>query len=129
MERRKAIEKVVADLSSLPYIDKQEVFSRIFSLGKFSSDDLNEKLVLVSLVALLTKQMRIQNPEITTLQLLLKLSGTIVDNSSYYQFLEGLSCLVEDALYGCTKIDACGCKTSQEVVEKIKNLLNNWLPF
>lgn len=128
MDRTK-IENAVFILNNLSYLDKQEVFNRVFSLGKFSSIDLNEKLVLVSLVALVTQQMRTKQPDITPLQVLLKLTGQIKDNSSYYQFLEGLACLVEDALYGCSKIDPCGCKTSTEIINKIKEILSTWLPF
>lgn len=123
------IEEVVFSLNNMSYLDKQEVFNRVFSLGKFSTIDLNEKLVLVSLVALVTQQMRSKQPELTPLQVLLKLTGQIKDNSGYYQFLEGLACLVEDALFGCSKIDPCGCKTSAEIINKIKEILSTWLPF
>ena len=41
MDRTK-IENAVFILNNLSYLDKQEVFNRVFSLGKFSSIDLNE---------------------------------------------------------------------------------------
>ena len=43
--------------------------------------------------------------------------------------LENLSILIEDFSYDCTEIDSCGLKTSQEIVNKIKEILNTWIPF
>ena len=65
----------------------------------------------------------------TPLKLLMKLTGEEKSNSGFYQFLEALAILVEDLSYGCTKIDTCGMKTSQEIINKIKEILSQWLPF
>jgi len=124
-----AVDRVVYEIEKLSYGDKLAVFSRVFSLGKLDSIELNEKLVLISLVALTTQKLREKDPTITPLKVLLKITGQVPDNSGFYQYLEGLACLVEDASYGCTKFDSCGCKTSNEIINKIKTILSSWLPF
>ena len=127
MDREK-VNTAISILDSLEYADKLKVYSRIFSLGLLNVS-LTEKMVLISLVGLVTQKMREKDPTITPLNVLLKITGQVPDNSSYYQFLEGLSVLVEDISYGCTQFDPCGLKSSQEIINKIKEILNTWLPF
>lgn len=126
---KEAVERIVTDLDNLTYKDKLSCYNKVFSLGNFQSDDMNQKLILISLVSLLTQKMREKDATLTPLKLLMKLTGQIEDNSGFYQFLESLSIIVEDLLYGSKKIDACGMKTSQEIINKIKEILNTWLPF
>ncbi len=126
---RNAVDSVVITLDSLEYTDKLKAYNKVFSLGNLNSDDMNDKLVLISLVALTTQKMREKDATITPLKILMKITGQIADNSGYYQFLEALSILVEDMSYGCKKIDACGMKSSQEIINKIKEILDTWVPF
>lgn len=127
MEKEK-IEEICRLYESLNYVDKKDVFSRTFSFGALSGD-LNDKLVLISLVSLTYIQMRKKNPMITPFEILIKITGIQIDNSFYCRFLESLSIVVEDFSYECKNIDSCGLKTSQEIINKIKELLDQWLPF
>ena len=129
MENGESIRNIIDQVNNLNYQDKMTIYNSIFSLGKLNSDDLNEKLVLVSLVALTTQKMKLKDPKITPLQILMSVTGQKKDNSAFYQFLEGLAIIVEDFGYGCNKIDSCECKTSQEIINKIKTILSTWLPF
>lgn len=126
---RDAINSAICTLDKMDYTDKLNVFNRVFSLGNLNTVELNEKLVLISLVALVNQKMKDKDITTTPLKVLMKITGQIKDNSSFYQFLEGLAILVEDLSYGCTTIDPCGFKTSQEIINKIKEILNTWLPF
>lgn len=126
---KEKVDIVVSKLNDLEYDDKNSCYSRIFSLGNFNSTELNEKLVLISLVTLVYQQMRIKDSDITPLKVLLKITGETKSNSGYYQMLENLSILITDLSYGCTKIDNCGLKTSQEIINRIKEILNTWMPF
>lgn len=123
-----AVDSVVTSLEKLEYTDKFNVYKRIFSLGNLDGD-LNEKLILISLIALVWFKLKEKNPQITPLDILMKLTGQIKDNSGYYQFLESLSIIVEDMSYDCKAFDACGLKTSQEIFNKIKEILSTWIPF
>ena len=129
MENGKSVYEIIEQIDQLNYQDKITVYNNAFSLGKMNSDDLNEKLVLISLVALTTQKMKLKDPKITPIQILMSITGQKRDDSAYYQFLEGLSIIVDDFSYGCKKIDNCGCKTSQEIINKIKEILSTWLPF
>lgn len=118
-----------AQISKLDFEDRKELFQSFFSMGYIASENLNDRLVLISLVALVTQRMKLKDPKITPLSVLVKISGATKDNSGFYQFLENLAIIVEDFSYGMKQIDACGLKTSQEIINKIKELLNTWLPF
>lgn len=126
---RELINQAVITLDKLDYTDKLQVHNRVFSLGTFDSPDLNEKLILISLVALVTRKMREKDPTATPLSILMKITGQVKDNSGFYQFLESLSIIVEDFSYGCTKFDTCGLTNSQDIINKIKEIINTWLPF
>ena len=126
---RHLVESTVITLNGLTCDDKRSVYHKVFSLGNFESGDMNDKLMLISLVALAYRKMKEKDVEMTPLKLLMKLTGEEKSNSGFYQFLEALAILVEDLSYGCTKIDTCGMKTSQEIINKIKEILSQWLPF
>ena len=122
-------DNLIKELSTLSYNDKKRVYDKIFSLGNLVSKDMNDKLVLVSLVSLTYQKLKEKDKTVTPLKVLLKITNQPVDNSVFYQALEVLSILVEDFSYDCTKIDSCGLTTSQEIINKIKTLLNSWIPF
>lgn len=124
---KNTIDNIVTAFAELDYTSKLKVYNRLFSLGYIP--EIENKFNLISLVALTTSKMREKNPKIMPLDILMKITGQEKDNSGFYQFLESLSIVVEDMSYQCSKFDACGCKTSQEIITKIKEILNTWLPF
>ena len=126
---RELVDDLHRTLNNLDYYDKHSVYQKVFSLGNLASDDMNEKLVLISLVALVTQKMREKDPTNNPLKLLMQITGQIKDNSFFYQFLESLSIIVEDFMYGCKKFDPCGLKSSQEIINRIKEILSTWVPF
>lgn len=125
------IDNAIDVLNNLNYTERLYVYQKKFGLGIFGSDELNEKLVLISLIALITKKLREKknDPNIPPLTVLQQLTGQRKDNSAFYNYLESLSIVVDDITYGCTKIDSCGVKTTPEILTKIKNILSAWLPF
>ena len=126
---RELVDDVHKTLNNLDYYDKHSVYQKVFSLGNLASDDMNEKLVLISLVALVTQKMREKDPTNNPLKILMQITGQIKDNSFFYQFLESLSIIVEEFMYGCKKFDPCGLKSSQEIINRIKEILSTWVPF
>lgn len=116
-------------LSKLEYEDRRDVYQRTFSLGYLASEEMNDRLVLISLIALVYQKMKLKDKNITPLMVILKITGEKDKGSVYYQFLESLAIIAEDFSYGIKKIDACGLKTSAEIINKIKELLNTWIPF
>jgi hypothetical protein len=118
-----------SQINQLEYEGKRDVYQRSFSLGYLASEEMNDRLILISLVALVYQKMKLKDKNITPLAVLLKITGEKDNNSVYYQFLESLAVIADDFSYGIKKIDACGFKTSPEIINKIKELLNTWIPF
>lgn len=120
-------DEILNSLEQLDYSAKAKIYNRLFSFGYIV--EMQNKFNLISLVALTTKKMKEKNPNITALDILKKITGQQTDDSGFYQFLETLAIVSEDMSYACTTFDACGCTSSQEIINKIKEILNTWLPF
>lgn len=121
--------EIVKALQAMSYQEKNEVFSKVFSLGTFSSDTVNDKVILISLTSLLYIKMKAKKQSVTPLQILMKISEQKADNSIFYQMLETLSVLVEEFSFQCKTASPYGLKTTQEIINKIKELLSAWIPF
>jgi hypothetical protein len=120
---------VIEKLDKLDYEGKRDAFVRVYYLGLFDGMEVNDKLVLISLVSLTYLKMKEKNEKITPLDILLNITKQKPDNSSFYQMLEALSIFVEEFTYQSKTADSCGLKTSQEVINKIKEILSTWMPF
>lgn len=120
---------LIEQIKQLSYKDKKQLYSAIFSTGYLASNELNDRLALFSLMTLTYQKLKLKDKSITPLQILMKMTGQVEDNSGFYHFLEALSIIIEDLSYGVDKIDSFGIKTSQEIINKIKDLLAMWLPF
>lgn len=123
------VNDIVQSLNDTTYVEKKDVYSYSFSLGTFSSDNVNDKLILISLVSLMYIKLRAKNRNITPLDILLKITKQEADDSGYYQMLENLAIMVEELSYECKKADSCGLKSSEEIINKIKEILSAWIPF
>lgn len=122
------VDRLSIEMNQLSYKEKLLLYKKVFSIGNFG-DDLNETLILISLVALTTTKMREKNPEVTPLKVLMQITSTYDQTTGFFQLLENISILVDDMIHVSPKIDNCGLKTSAEIINRIKNILNQWLPF
>jgi hypothetical protein len=122
------VKELVNEINSFSYKDKKELYSQLFSTGYMGGDALDDKLVLVSLISLTYLKLKEKNNAVTPIQILEKITkepkGTLM-----YQTLEALSILVEDLSYGHKTASSCGLKSSEEIINKIKELINTWIPF
>jgi hypothetical protein len=123
------IQNLSDEVQKLSYSEKQAFYQRTFSVGYIGGIKLNERLVLISLIAFAYKKLKEKDATTTPLKILLKITGPIETSSAFYQTLESLSILVEDFLYGVEEVDSCGLKNAKEITTKIKELLETWLPF
>lgn len=129
MEKQK-IEAASAIIDTMGYVEKKKIYTKYFSLGTLNGiKNVNDKLILISIVSFTYLKMLEKDPQITPLAILMKITNQRNDGSVFYQALEGLSVAVEDFCYGCTTADTCGLKSSAEIVNKIKEILNTWAPF
>lgn len=112
------------------YNEKKEFYTKNFSIGNFTSaEGLSERLILISLITLVYLKTKEKDDEITVLKILMQITGQKADNSGFYQVLENLSILIEDLSYDVRTADACGLTTSKDIIKKIKEILNSWIPF
>lgn len=128
MSKEKVNEAVIL-FENLEYADKLNAYQKVFSLGTFGSNELNNKLIYFSLLALCTKKLREKDAQVTPLSILMRITNQIKDNSAFYQFLEASSIITEDFMYGCTVFDTCGLKSSEEILNKLKEIVSSWRPF
>lgn len=119
-----------SEYSELSYDEKKKLYNDLFSLGVLNqSTNVNDKLILISLLSLTYIRLKEKNKKITPLDILKSITKQPEDNSYFYNMLEALSIIVEDFSYDCTVADNCGLKTSQEIINKIKEILDSWTPF
>lgn len=122
------VDRLSIEMNQLSYKEKLLLYKKVFSIGNFG-DDLNETLILISLVALTTTKMREKNSDVTPLKVLMQITSTYDQTTEFFQLLENISIFVDDMIHVSPKIDNCGLKTSAEIINRIKNILNQWLPF
>lgn len=122
------VDEICFLMDGLDYVDRKDVFDKNFSFDNVG-EDLNDKLVLISLVSLTYIKMKEKSPLITPLEILCSITGERKSNTFMYKFLENISIIVENFTYGITKIDSCGLKNSTEIINKIKEILGKWMPF
>jgi len=125
------VKQTKSNISLLSYKDKVTIYNDFFDLGGITSMSLNNRMALVSLICLVTFKMRQKNTSETCHSVLKKIikSEDMLRNTQFGNFIEGLSIVCENFMYSCTKFDTFGLKSSEEIVNKIKELLDEWLPF
>lgn len=117
-------------IDSMDYFEKKEIYNRYFSIGSLNGvTNVNEKMILLSLISFTYLKMLEKDPKVTPLDILMKITNQRKDASAFYQTLEGLAIVVEDICYQCDKADSCGLKNSTDIINKIKEILNTWSPF
>lgn len=122
-------DELVKQIDNLSYEEKLDLYNRSFSIGCFVSKNINDRLILLSLISLTYFKLKQKDPNVKPIDILCKITNTKKDNSIFYQALESLSLIVEDFGYDCNTADSCGLKTSTEIINKIKEILNTWSPF
>lgn len=118
------------NFKQLSYEDKRSFYFCNFSTGTFVSKKLSNKLALLSLLCLLTKKLREKEGGLTVKSVIEKiLQRPLLNEHGFDSFLISISIICEDLLFGVEEIDNFGFTDSKQVVNKIKELLNEWLPF
>ena len=114
----------------LSYEDKVKYYSNYFTSGYILSHKLDDKLMLINLVCLVTKKMREQSGELTVKNILEKImQRPLFEHNVEDAYLIGLAIVCEDMLYGVNEINPHNFKTSGEIVNEIKRIISQWSPF
>jgi len=98
----------------------------IGSIGYFEGEDMDDKLMLISLIArLYTSYHKVKKGNMLDMMRAICPS----EEDQFNIFLSNLCDVTTELMYGCTKIDNCGYNTSKEAITKIKELISKWIPF
>ena len=106
-----------------PYEKMQQIYNQYFSLGNLNVD-ISSKFALISLTGYLVYKLKQKKPDVTAYKVLRKISGMEFPED----FIKGLSVVIEDFSYECTKFPTFGLQ-DKEIPAKIKNILSSYLPF
>lgn len=116
--------------SELSYEERCNFYNKHFSSGASSTCRIKDKLILIALICFVTHKLREKDGSLTVKSVIEKIvNKPIMELNGFEDFLLGLSVVCEDMLYGCTEFETFGLKTSQEIIDKIRALLNEWMPF
>lgn len=114
-------------LQKFNYEELQKIYSEYFSLG-YLNTDIGSKFAVISLICFLTHKMRLKKPEVTCYQVITKVLGKELHTYDE-QFLIGLSIICEDFMKQTTEFLTFDIKTGKEMVKKIREILNTFIPF
>lgn len=120
-----SINKVTKQIKEMSFEDKSQVFHACFNLG-YLGENVNSKFPLIGLIALVSTKLQEKNPSLkNTYDVLTQVIKPRVSAED----LMTLGLFVDSFSYGVKKFDNYGLKTSKEILDKIKELLNAWTPF
>lgn len=108
------------------YKKKQEIYKKYFSFGTMTGDFSN-RVALISLMNYLFLKLKEKKKDLTMLDLLKSITKNM------YGFpeknLHSIAIICEDLGYSCEDFPTFDLKSDKEIIAKIKELLNTWLPF
>lgn len=113
-------------ITSPPYEKMQEMYRDNFSLF-FLGNDISNKFALISLVCYITNKLKKKKPDITHWTVLYKINSTI-NKPVPEDWLKRLAVICSDFGYGCKEFPTFGLDDKQ-IPSKIKELIDEWLPF
>ena len=114
-------------IENYSYSDLKAIYERYFSLGGIAGE-IDNKFDLISLICLLTDNQKKKNPDITCYEVIEKITAK-GKNKLPEPYIFGLSIVCEDFRKGSESFNNCGLKSGKEMVEKINEILDKWLPF
>lgn len=125
------INTIIGEFKNASYADKDKFYNSTLSFGSNLSKQFSRKTLLHSLICLVTHKMSAKDPTITTLVVLEKITRTDLKNpqTAYEHFLTSLALICNDLLYEVSEMENFGFTNSQDIINEIKNLLDEWIPF
>ena len=110
------------------YSELEETYRKYFSLSCLDTT-IENKFGLISLVCFLTQQSRKKNPDATCYQVIMKIVGNEITDKYRLQFLRGLSIVCDDFMKHTSNFLTFDLKSSKDMVTRIKDIIDTWLPF
>lgn len=114
-------------LEKFNYEELQKIYSEYFSLS-YLNTSIDNKFGLISLVCYLTNKIRMKHPDTTCYSVLMKIIEKDIHKYNV-PFIEHLSIICEDFMKYTTNFMNFNLKTKSEIVSKIREILDTWVPF
>lgn len=116
--------------------NKKYIYANWFSSGTNTTCSFKDKLELYTLICYLTQQMKAKDPikygsALKVLTAVFKKDFSMPSENGEDKYIVGLSIICDDLLWGTEDpIPApTGYKNGNEIVLRIKQLVEQWLPF
>lgn len=114
--------------------ERRALFAQYFSSGTNLEDSFAIKLEVLTLLSFLTQELGKRYPDEfkNAYDVLSKYvyKDAVLDTSSWVAYIESLSIICDDLLFGCNPIPKPDKYTSAiEVKNRIKEIIAEWLPF
>lgn len=107
----------------MTYQNLKDIFSSNFSLSTLGND-FSDRIALISLICHITEQLKSKKPDVTYYQVVYKLANNLITEDQ----IKGLAVICEDFGQRCKEFPTFGLD-NKSILEKIKEILSNWLPF
>lgn len=111
-------------VNGMSYMQMQQCYEENFAIGHINGN-IQEKFALIGLICYLTYKAKQKSPGVTHWQIIKKLTEGM---DLPERFLMGLSIMCDDFSYGCTDFPTFGLDP-KEIINKVKQIFNNYLPF
>ena len=116
------------DALKASYKEVEDFYRHNLSLCGLNTD-ISNKFALISLICFVTKQMKKKHPDTTCYQVVMKIVGDSIVDNYYLDFLQGLSIVCEDFILHTTEFMTFDLTNSKDIINKIRDILNTWMPF
>lgn len=113
----------------MTFNELKSFYSEHFSLGGINTIDgrsaIENKFILISLIAHIYSKTKPKHPDLTYYSLIYKICNNMGFDEN---FIKGLAIIVEDFAYGCVEFPTFGLK-GKDILTEIQKILKSWLPF
>lgn len=113
----------------MSFNELRSIYLEHFSLGNIGVTEgrtaIENRFILISLIAHVYSKTKPKNPDLTYYSLIYKLCNNMGFDEN---FIQGLAITVEDFAYGCSVFPTFGLK-GKEILSEIQKILKSWLPF
>ncbi len=113
--------------SQFNYEYRKEIYETYFSLGHLNTG-IGRKFALISLICYLTHKLQLKKPEVTCYKVIMKIIEKEVHKHDP-DFIENLSIICDDFMKNTSEFLTFDIKSTKEMANKVKEILNTWLPF
>lgn len=121
-------------IQSTDIVAKRALYTQHFSSGTNFDNSFGMKIEILTLLAFLTQELNKRFPDNYT-NAYDTLSKYIFNNGEFEpsgltNYIIALSIICDDLMWGCNKIDKPDrYNSANEIRERIKEIINAWLPF